>query len=225
MHVIPQAKPAPSSSPYQPAGNTSYAHYENQKTLLNIGCGNSTKRFFPPSLLTSDWREISIDADAQFNPDIVASIVDLNPVSNHSVEAVISLHTLEHLPWHEVPLALSECRRVLMPDGFLLLSLPDVEQIAKIIARGGLMDTLYDSPSGPVTPFDMLMGHRESVAQGQTFMQHRSVFCANSLGNSLRTAGFSNIHVTRGTRFDLWALASMAPISDALLQEIKALCR
>lgn len=45
------------------------------------------------------------------------------PLSDNSVDVVVSFETLEHLAEHDQLLA--EFRRVLVPDGFLLLSSPD----------------------------------------------------------------------------------------------------
>ena len=43
-----------------------------------------------------------------------------------SVDAVFSSHNIEHLYPHEVPLALKEFMRVLKPDGFVLMTCPDL---------------------------------------------------------------------------------------------------
>ena len=63
-----------------------------------------------------------------------------------------------------------EFARVLKPDGFLLITLPDLEEVAKHIARGNLEEPLYvsppgNSPAGPISPIDILFGHRQSMAQ------------------------------------------------------------
>lgn len=46
------------------------------------------------------------------------------PIHDHSVDAVVSFETIEHLPDHR--LFLAEVKRVLRPNGFLLISTPDV---------------------------------------------------------------------------------------------------
>ena len=51
-----------------------------------------------------------------------ASCLDL-PVADHSADVVVSFETLEHLAEHDA--LMGEFRRVLKPDGFLLISSPD----------------------------------------------------------------------------------------------------
>jgi len=58
------------------------------------------------------------------------------PLANHSVDVVVSLETLEHLSDHDG--LLREFRRVLKPDGLLVLSSPDRQQYSE--ASG------YDNP-------------------------------------------------------------------------------
>jgi predicted SAM-dependent methyltransferase len=103
---------------------------------------------------TPPWREIRLDIDPVVAPDIVAAITNMEDVATESVDAVWSSHSLEHLFPHEVPLALQEFARILKPGGFVLITLPDIEEVAKHIAGGNLEDPLYVSPAGPISPID-----------------------------------------------------------------------
>src|SRR5438045_6809492 len=129
----------------------------------------------------------------------------MSPVAADSVDAVWSSHNLEHLQRHEVPVGLAECLRVLKPHGLLLLTLPDLQQVARLVAEDRLEDSAYISQSGPITPLDMIFGHTASLARGNQFMAHRTGFTARSLRKLLIEAGFVEATLRRDTSFDLWA--------------------
>jgi SAM-dependent methyltransferase len=192
------------------------------RTVLNIGCGTSGDRRLPPLLKEAGWTQLRVDIDPNVQPDIVASFSDLHMFHDDSVDAIWSSHNLEHLPWHEVGQALAEAKRVLRPDGFMIVTLPDLEHIAQLIVDGKLMDVQYESPVGPITALDMLFGHLDSQASGSPFMAHRSGFTAASLGTTLLEAGFTEIKVAKGRHYDLWALASLQQVTPRVLSEFQA---
>lgn len=176
--------------------------------VLHVGCGapNPAKlpaAYFPAGL----WRELRLDIDPEVEPDIQASITDMSLVATGSVDAVWSAHNLEHLSAHEVPLALAEFCRVMRPGGFLLVTMPDLEQVAALVAQGLLEDAAYQSLMGPISPLDMLYGHGASIRAGNSFMAHRTGFTAKTLAGHLERAGLSDIKVERDGHFALWALA------------------
>jgi SAM-dependent methyltransferase len=177
------------------------------RTVLNVGCGYPRHQDLHPCFHGAEWRQIRLDIDPAVEPDIVCSITDMRPVPAQSVDAIWSSHNLEHLHRYEVPLALAEFVRVLKPGGLLLLTLPDLQSVAELIAADRLEDEAYVSPSGPITPLDMVFGHTPSLAAGQMFMAHKSGFTARTLQNLLVAAGFAEIRVRRGDAFDLWASA------------------
>jgi SAM-dependent methyltransferase len=164
------------------------------------------------------WREVRLDIDPQTNPDVVGSITDMSELlASQSIDAVWSSHSLEHLHAHEVPHALSEFRRVLKPDGFALITSPDLEAIAASLLEHGPDHVVYTSPMGPITTHDMLFGHASSIAHGKLFMAHHTGFTCTSLGRRLLEAGFPVILAKR-ERFDLWALALMEEADKASVQ-------
>jgi ubiquinone/menaquinone biosynthesis C-methylase UbiE len=134
-------------------------------------------------------------------------MTDMSPVADNAIDAVWSSHNLEHLQRHEVPLALREFIRVLKPYGLLLLTLPDLQQVARLVVEDELEDQAYSYPSGPITPLDMIYGHTASLARGNPYMAHRTGFTARTLLKVLIEAGFVEINVRAGTSFDLWATA------------------
>ena len=177
------------------------------KSLLHVGCGRARPERLPACFREGAWREIRLDIDPAVRPDIVASLTDMAAVSDDSVHAVWSSHNLEHLEGFQVPRALAEIRRVLKPGGFALITLPDLEVVARLIVAGKGEEVLYTSPAGPITPLDMLFGHQASVRRGNAFMAHRTGFTAQRLAGQLRHAGFTDVRVMPGRSYDLWAVA------------------
>jgi len=191
----------------RPEPNTQKAPAESSKTVLNVGCGYPLRQRMHQYFHGSEWREIRLDIDPAVRPDILCSITDMNPVASQSVDAVWSSHNLEHIHRHEVPAALAEFIRVLKPGGLLLLTLPDLQQVAELVVADRLEDEAYVSPSGPVTPLDMIFGHTPSLARGYASMAHKTGFTLRSLQRLLDESGFVEIRLRRGGAFDLWATA------------------
>jgi predicted SAM-dependent methyltransferase len=177
------------------------------KTVLNVGCGYPARQKLHRHFYGPEWREIRLDLDPAVHPDIVCSMTDMSPVTAETIDAVWSSHNLEHLQRHEVPLALGEFIRVLKPHGLLLLTLPDLQQVAQLVVEDRLEDHAYYSSSGPITPLDMMFGHTASLARGNPFMAHRTGFTARTLQKVLVGAGFVEVSLRPGTAFDLWATA------------------
>jgi SAM-dependent methyltransferase len=177
------------------------------KTVLNVGCGYPPRQKLHPHFHGPEWREIRLDLDPTVGPDIVCSITDISPISASSIDAVWSSHNLEHLQRHEVPLALAEFIRVLKPHGLLLLTLPDLQQVAQLVVEDRIEDQAYLSSSGPITALDMIFGHTASLARGNQLMAHRTGFTARMLQKVLVEAGFVQVSLRAGTAFDLWATA------------------
>lgn len=184
---------------------------EAHPVVLHVGCGAADPAKLPQGYFQpGQWRELRLDIDPGVAPDIQASITEMPMVADNSVDAVWSSHNLEHLFAHEVPLALSEFHRVLRPGGFALVTMPDLQQVAALVAEGLLEDPAYISMLGPITPLDMLYGFRPAIAQGNEFMAHRTGYTARTLGEHLARAGFADIQVERDGRFALWARAVKA---------------
>lgn len=181
------------------------------RLLLHVGCGPAAPGKLPPQVFAPGaWREIRLDIDPGVAPDILASITDMRAVADGSVDAVWSAHNLEHLAAHEVPRALAEFRRVLKPGGFALITVPDLQQVAALVAADRLAEPAYQSPAGPIAPLDMLYGHGAAIAAGNGFMAHRTGFTARSLEAALVAARFDAVQVVRDQHFALWATAQVA---------------
>lgn len=187
------------------------ARVPETRTVLHVGCGSYAPEKLHPIFRAQHWKEVRVDVDARVAPDIVASVTDLSCVASGSVHAVWSSHNIEHLHGFEVPVAFGELRRVLREDGFLVLTTPDLEQVAAEVARGRLEEVLYTSPAGPITALDVLFGHQVSIAAGNGFMAHKTGFSSARLARMLSEAGFQQVLVQRGKLLDLWAVAFRSP--------------
>jgi len=143
-------------------------------------------------------------------------------VPSGSFDAAWASHSLEHLHAHEVVEALSEFRRILKPDGFALITSPDLETVASLLLQHGLDHIAYTSPMGPITPHDMLFGHADSIRRGMTFMAHNCGFTCATLGAMLLQAGFPMVLAKR-EGFEVWALALMEDSDkSAILTDLRA---
>lgn len=193
------------------------------RQLLHVGCGSSTIKDLPV-YFASGWREFRLDINDEVNPDIVASIVDMPIVADAAFDAVFSSHNIEHLYPHEVPLAFLEFRRVLKADGFLLVKCPDLGAVARAIAKDGLDAPLYTSPSGVISPLDVLYGYRPSLRAGNLFMAHRTGFDAKLLSDCALSAGFSRVLVVEDNVYGLHALCFCADVDQDVAQEMMGNC-
>lgn len=191
-------------------------------TFLHVGCGPKRKDRTTPGFAGPDWQELRLDIDQRVAPDIVGTMLDMSAVPSASVDAVFSSHNIEHLYPHEVPVALAEFKRVLKPDGFTVITCPDLQGVAALIADDKLTDPAYISPAGPITPLDILYGHRPPMAKGNLYMAHHCGFTQRVLSVTLQQSGFASVAtIRRGpTNFDLWAVATIAPMDETALREL-----
>lgn len=191
--------------------------------LLHIGCGPKRKAQTTAGFDTPEWEEVRLDIDPAVEPDIVGTMTDMSAVPDGAMDAVFSSHNIEHLYAFEVPDALAEFRRVLKPDGIAVITCPDLQSVAALVAEGKLTEPAYVSSAGPISPLDILYGHRSAMAQGNLFMAHRCGFTGPVLSQVLHEAGFAQVIVRRRPKyFDLWALASVSERPEA---EIRGLAQ
>jgi ubiquinone/menaquinone biosynthesis C-methylase UbiE len=193
------------------------------KTFLHVGCGPKRKDLTTAGFAV--WNELRFDIDETVQPDLVGTMTDMSAVSSESVDAIFSSHNIEHLYPHEVPVALSEFLRVLKPEGFAVITCPDLQSVCALVADDKLTEPAYTSPAGPIAPIDILYGHRPPMAKGNLYMSHRCGFTEKVLSGTLRTSGFAHVAtMKRGAPyFDLWALASKSNISDEALRSLAQL--
>jgi predicted SAM-dependent methyltransferase len=184
------------------------------KRLLNVGSGPGPARRIARMVDEQSWDEVRFDIDPDVKPDVLGSILELGDCfETQSFNAVWSSHVLEHLYAHEVFPTLRQFHRVLKPDGFALITSPDIESVAQFIVEHGITAIAYNSPAGPIRPLDMLYGHSRAIEEGRVYMAHRTGFTAERLGNLLLMAGFTTVSITT-ENFEVCALALM-PRADS----------
>ena len=194
-----------------------------RKRVLNTGSGPYQPGKLHRAFAPAEWTEVRLDIDPQVRPDHVGTVTDMRSFApDASFDAIWSSHNVEHLHTHEVSVAFREFRRVLRPDGFALITCPDLDAIVRLIADGQMHDVIYTSPAGPITPFDMLYGHSASIASGNHFMAHNTGYTVERLGRVALEAGFEEVRVGKGRFLDLWALALMR---DARASDLMPLFR
>ena len=193
------------------------------KTFLHVGCGPKRKDQTTRGFNTLEWNELRLDIDASVQPDIIGTMTDMSAVANESVDSIFSSHNIEHLYPHEVGTALGEFLRVLKPDGFLVVTCPDLQSVCKLVAEDKLIEPAYNSPAGPIAPLDILYGHRPPMARGNLYMAHRCGFTQKVLTGTLQTSGFRMIaSKARPAAFDLWAIASKSARTEDEMRQLAA---
>ena len=148
-------------------------------------------------------------------------MTDMSAVASQSVDAVFSSHNIEHLYPHEVPIALAEFKRVLKPDGFVLITCPDLQSVCARVANDQLTEPAYVSGMGPISPLDILYGHRTSMQAGNLYMAHRCGFTGKVLAGTFSQSGFHSSVKIRPQHFDLWAIAIKGTESEDRLVDLR----
>ena len=178
----------------------------------------------PRGFQDGSWRELRFDIDPAYNVDFLGTMTDMKAVASESVDALYSSHNIEHVYAHEVQDVLREFLRVLRPDGFAVVTCPDIVPVARHIAEGRLEEPLYQSPTGSIFALDVVYGHAAAVAAGEAYMAPPTGFSQRTLGLNGQAAGFARIAVrARPDKFDLWMVATKGQVSDERLADLLAL--
>lgn len=184
------------------------------KRFLHVGCGALNKEQTTKGFAAADWHETRLDIDKSIAPHIVASMADLSTIETATYDALFSRNAIQHLYVHEVSKAFAEFARVLKPDGFAVISCPDLQSVGAVLAQNHLMAALYNSPEGPMTALDILYGRRASVGSGKLHMAHHCGFTKDVLGATMASAGFASIASLQRAHphYDLWLVAEHFPV-------------
>ena len=147
------------------------------KTILNVGFGGSkiSDQMYTEDLL--EYREISLDIDKKYNPDILADIYNISHVPDKFVDCAYSSHMIEHIHYFKVPSVIKELLRVVKDNGFVRFITPNMKTVAVRLASGKILDTVYESAGGPISAMDMLYGSRyHTHRHSSDFMVHKCGF-------------------------------------------------
>ena len=190
------------------------------KSFLHVGCGPQNKSSLK-GFNNDSWKEIRFDIDKSVKPDIEGTLTDMKLVETGSVDALYSSHNIEHIFPHEVPVAIREFHRVLKEDGMVVITCPDLQSVCEAVAKDRLMEPLYESPAGPISPIDILYGHRGFIEQGNEYMAHKCGFTYSTLVSAFFEAGFKiNFGGRRPECFDLFLVAFKREKSKEELKKI-----
>lgn len=184
-----------------------------QPKLLNVGGNN--KQIAIPSWYRG-YDHLILDIDASAKPDIVCDARTLDTLAPGQFDAIYCSHNLEHYFAHDVPRVLKGFRHVLKPGGFAEVRVPDLNAVMRhyVEKNMDLLDTLYDSPAGPITVRDVLYGFgKEIERKGVDFYAHKTGFTWKSLTAVLNAAGFQFVAQKPGRLYELAVLAFSAPPS------------
>jgi predicted SAM-dependent methyltransferase len=122
-------------------------------------------------------REITLDIDNKHNPDIIADVNNLSHIPDNYVNCVYTSHMIEHIDYFKVSPVLKELLRICKLGGIVRIVTPNLQVIGEHISKGDLLTPIYDSNGGPISPIDIIYGHRHSVHRNRVdFMIHRTGF-------------------------------------------------
>lgn len=161
--------------------------------ILNLGCGGERPKsesgvewtnmdnlheLFPPGTP----QRMDLDGEPNYvNADISKGI----PLFSDTVDGVLLSHVLEHFDAQDGLLLLKECRRVLRPGGYLLVSVPDASYFKRVYPEdcNENWPRLYDvtDVENPIPTF---------FEAALWFDQHKAVLTRDSLWCYLTMAGF-----------------------------------
>lgn len=153
------------------------------KTVANLGCG-AGRVLGTTNFKAHEWdREIRVDLDSSFEPDVVSDLRAIALPSDH-VDAVWMSHTLEHFTRDEAHDVLKEARRILKPGGSIIVIVPDIcsKLIWNALRRGDIERPVVDAPAGTFTAVEYLYG----MAEPGLYMGHKWGYSRSTLLRLMR---------------------------------------
>lgn len=141
---------------------------------LNIGSGQR------PFYTTGDHVWINVDRQAKWNPDVVWDCTDLSIFESDTVDVIVLHQVLEHAECSKGAAMLHECRRVLRSGGSVIVSVPNIEELAKMFLRGQITHETYI-----ISVYGAYMGDEADF--------HKFGYTPLTLAESLYRAGFSRV--------------------------------
>jgi 2-polyprenyl-3-methyl-5-hydroxy-6-metoxy-1,4-benzoquinol methylase len=176
-----------------------------EKTILNVGFGGQSisEQVFTEDLVKLNYKELSLDIDKKYNPDIIASVDDLSHLPDKFVDIVYSSHMIEHVQYFKVPIIIKELLRIVKDDGFVRLVTPNLSRLGYKLTTGDILDPMYIAEDGlPITVMDILYGSTTHTHKNNNeYMAHKCGFTKKVFENLALRFKY-NIYV-REVEFDL----------------------
>jgi SAM-dependent methyltransferase len=189
---------------------------KNSPRVLNVG-GNSKQIPIPAHY--AGWAHVLLDIDPGGNPDVVCDARELLSLEENQFDAVYCSHNLEHYYRHDGAKVLRGFLHVLKPQGFAEIRVPDISSVMRHVVASGIDidDTLYVSPSGPITVGDVIYGWGKQIEEsGVDFFAHKTGFSPATLARVLDEAGFGKVYIqVREEAFEVSSLAFKTQPSES----------
>lgn len=112
---------------------------------------------------------LTVDLNAQYNPDILADVTDLSLIQSETMDEVYASAILEHISWPLGYKALSEWIRILKPGGKLKISVPDMQGLCSMISQGVNTAHCIGMIYGTGRIHDPLEAHQYGYTRGTLF--------------------------------------------------------
>lgn len=140
---------------------------------LRINVGSGQRPF-------KGW--INVDTQARWNPDVQCDFGSPGAAhlfKDNSAEYIVLHHVAEHYNCGEIDPVLRECHRILQPCGSVIITVPNMLELAGMWMEGRLTDQLYFT-----NVYGAYMGDIADI--------HKWGYTSSSLGRQMSKAGFSN---------------------------------
>jgi|SRR5271165_4004323 len=191
--------------------------------VLNVGGGSKS---IPIPSHYSGWEHVLLDIDPRENPDLVCDARELTALAADQFEAIYCSHNLEHYYQHDCHRVLRGFLHVLRDNGFAEIRVPDLGALMRHVVETGMdiEEVLYTSPTGPITPRDVLYGYGVEIERsGHDFYAHKTGFTEKSLLRMLEQAGFEEALLTESLHaFELHIFAFKATLLPDQLDLVSA---
>ncbi|HEU4735681.1 MAG TPA: methyltransferase domain-containing protein [Solirubrobacterales bacterium] len=143
---------------------------------LNWGCGTEPE----PGWINSDIK-------AAPGIEISCDILEGLPLTDDSIDYIVSIHALPELRYPDIVPALTELRRVLVPGGMLRLALPDLDRGIRAYLDG-------DRDYFLIPDEDARSPGAKLIVQMLWYGYSKTLFTRDFTAELLERAGFSAIH-------------------------------
>ena len=185
---------------------------DDSPIVLNAGSGE--KQVCDRIAFFKDWKELTLDLYDE-RADINCDITTLDKVPNDSVDCVWASHVIEHLYWHELPKTFENFSRVLKPNGFAIIVVPDLGAIADRI-KENLMDPVVEFNG--LTTLDFIYGGRYYHERDGIGQLHKTGFTSKSMSQLLNNFGINGC--VKEKNFQVYAVCFKGEVNQELLNNI-----